>query len=373
MQSDLPNPQDLVRLYFPSNSDVKKIAKELKELPEVKQAVPVFKVLPPTLILGDPLLGSGDTVELDPSTGLENQWYIFRCGADKAWNYSTGENVIVADIDWGYIVTHEDLSHNLDLQNAYNSFDGGTNVSFGESSHGTAVMGIIGASSNDVGLRGFSPKSSLWPIQSDNGPGPDLGGDAWARAIDWVRTRNSNDKRKVIILEVQTGLYGNIEGVPSVNLAIRKAISSGVVVCVAAGNGNRDADINDSGDMIPVTGSILVGATQYDPVQNKRARFSNFGSQITVCAPGDLDHDVTCSSISNNEYRNGFGGTSGATPKVAGTVALMLSVNPDLSHEEVRQILINTGMDVISEQGKPVGRFLNTHAAVETAKSSLAS
>jgi hypothetical protein len=85
-------------------------------------------------------------------------------------------------------------------------------------------------------------------------------------------------------------------------------------VCVAAGNGDRDAGIDDLGNPIPATGSILVGATEYDPAQNRRAWFSNYGGQMVVCAPADSSHDITCNSSSDNAYSIGFGGTSGATP-----------------------------------------------------------
>lgn len=365
----VPNLGNFVTLHFPAESDTRDIAQALNQLPEVERAVAVPKAIPPQIPLDEPLVGTGDQVVTNPVTGLENQWYIFRCGADRAWTMASGDGVIIADIDWGYRISHQDLASRLDLSNAYNAYDGGTNVSTGNSiSHGTAVMGIAGGADNNLGMAGFAFNATLWPVQADSGPGPALGGNAWARAIDWVRTANSNGKRKVIILEVQTGSYGNYEMMPSVNTAIRTAIAHGVVVCVAAGNGDRDAGIDDAGNPIPETGSILVGATAYDATENRRAGFSNFGQQVVVCAPGDGSHDLTCSSTSDSAYRNGFGGTSGATPKVAGTVALMLDLNPNLTHEEVRTILNTTGGAVVTDSGKPVGTFLNTEAAVRAVK-----
>ena len=165
----------------------------------------------------------------------------------------------------------------------------------------------------------------------------------WAEAIDFVRRTDAGGRRKVIILEVQTGTGGNYEQIPSVHRAIRAAIADGCVVCVAAGNGNRPADRTDGDEPFDPTGSILVGATAYDERLNKRAWFSNYGSRVVVSAPGDPRHDLTCGQAADNAYRNGFGGTSGATPKVAGTVALMLSVNPQLSHDDIRDILAGTG------------------------------
>jgi len=365
----IPNMGNFVMLHFPLDADTQRIARELSLLPEVERAVAVPKAIPPQTPLNEPLVGNSDQVVLDPATGMENQWYIFRCRADRAWSMASGNGVVIADIDWGYRTSHQDLASRLDMGHAYNAYDGGTNVSTGGSvSHGTAVMGIAGGADNNLGMAGFAFGATLWPVQADSGPGTPLGGNAWARAIDWVRTANSGGKRKVINLEVQTGSFGNYEMVPSVNAAIRTAIAHGVVVCVAAGNGDRDAGIDDSGNPIPETGSILVGATEYHAIQNRRAWFSNYGPRIVVCAPGDSSHDLTCSNSSDSSYRNGFGGTSGATPKVAGTVALLLDVNPDLTHEDIRTILNSTGTAVVTDAGKPVGTFLNTEAAIRNAR-----
>jgi subtilisin family serine protease len=364
----IPNLGNFVVLHFPVDKDTESIAQELAQLSEVERAVAVPIAIPPDTPLNEPLVGNTDQVVLDPVSNLENQWYIFRCQANQAWNTASGKDVVIADIDWGYRTSHQDLASRLDLNHAYNAYDGGTNVSTGNSIyHGTGVMGIAGGADNNVGMAGFAFGATLWPVQANSGPGTGLGGNSWARAIEWVRTSDSGGKRKVIILEVQTGSYGNYEMVPSVNAAIRTAIAHNVVVCVAAGNGNRDAGIDDSGNPIPETGSVLVGATEYHTTQNRRAGFSNFGSQIVVCAPGDGSHDLTCNSSSDSAYRNGFGGTSGATPKVAGTVALMLEVDPDLTPADIRTLLNTTGTPVVTDAGKPVGTFLNTKAAVKGA------
>ncbi|NNG15918.1 MAG: S8 family serine peptidase, partial [Gemmatimonadales bacterium] len=361
----MPNLGSFFTLQFPPTADIERIASELSQLPEVERAVPVPKAVPPAEPEDEPLVGDQDTVVLDPLTGLENQWYVHRCRVDRAWSRATGQGVVIADIDWGYRTTHEDLEPRFDMGRAYNSYDGGSVVDFGEFiDHGTGVMGHTGAAVNDKGMAGFAHKASLWPIQANDGPGSPVSGNAWAQAIEHVRLADSDGARKVIILEVQTGSFGNYEMVPSVNAAIRTAIADGVVVCVAAGNGDRDAGLDDHGNPIPETGSILVGATAYHAASNQRWRFSNYGPRIVVSAPGDSSHDLTCSSIADTAYRNTFGGTSGATPKVAGTAALLLEVDPNLTHGEIRDILRQTGSTVVTGPDKPVGTFLDADAAV---------
>ena len=381
---ETPHLGHFVTLHFADDADTVGIAAQIDALPEVEKAIAVPAALPPTMTadrlappseaalppsgnpLSEPLVGTGGTVVLNTSTGLENQWYIFRCDVNHAWTRSTGAGVVIADVDWGCRTSHQDLAPQI--AKTYNAFDGTADVTHGGSIfHGTGVMGLTGAAVNGLGMAGVAYDATLWVIQADSGTSAGLGGNAWARGIDWVRTTDSGGKRKVAILEVQTGAFGNYEQVPSVNAAIKTAIAAGVVVCVAAGNGDKDAGLDDSGNPIPETGSILVGATGYDPAVNSRAWFSNYGSRIVVCAPGDSSHDVTCDSSSDSAYRNGFGGTSGATPKVAGVAALMLAANPDLSHAEVRRILNVTGTAVTTDPGKAVGTFLNASAAVQEA------
>lgn len=414
----VPNLNNFFTIHFPPTKDPVEIAKEFERLTMVEKAYPVPTAIPPDQIrrekaelaklslaeieragvrvveaclfsriavqpcagstpLDEPLLGNRDTRYIvDPARNLENQWYIYRCNADSAWALACGEGVVVADIDWGYRTTHEDLASNFDMSHAYNSYDGSSNVSVGTDVwHGTAVTGLAGAEDNNKGMIGFAYGCTMWPIQANTGLGAFLGGNSWARAIDWVRA-DPTSARKVIILEVQTGSWGNYEMVPSVNAAIIAAIADGVVVCVAAGNGDRDAGLDDSQPIrqpIPFTGSIVVGATMYDPTTNPRASFlptwaSNWGARVDVAAPGDWYHDLTCSDIADDAYRNGFGGTSGATPKVAGTVAMMLQCNPNLTPAEVRNIIMTTASPtVVTDPGKPVGGFLNTYEAVREA------
>jgi subtilisin family serine protease len=366
--ADFPDLSNFLRVQLPEETDLAEAVGKLLEVPEILAAVPVPVAIPAS-ITGDPLTGSSDQLASDPSTGLESQWYIYRCGFDKAWEQSDGSQVVVADIDFGYRLSHEDIAPNVNSARAFNSFDGSTNVGQGgKIFHGTGVLGLMGASLNSKGMVGTAFAAELWPIQANTGASQ-LPGNAFANAIEWVCGQDSGGKRKVINLEVQTGAFGNYEQIPSVNLAIRRAIARNVVVCVAAGNGNRDATIADDNlTPIPPTGSILVGATVYDPADNPRAWFSNFGSTVVVSAPGDSDHDVTCSASADTAYTNKFGGTSGATPKVAGTVALMLAVNPALSHDDIRDALFITGKRVTTAPDKPVGSFLSAEGAVAHAK-----
>ncbi|RQP25801.1 S8 family peptidase [Piscinibacter terrae] len=361
-----------VRLHFPPGTPANEVTRSLLDLEAVKKAVVVPGAAPPAAVLQpepvpDPLVGSASPV-VDAQTGLETQWYLHRLKIVPAWSRSQGADVVIADIDWGFRITHDDLHEGI--ERTFNAVDHGADVTQGPAvNHGTAVLSIAGARENGMGMQGVAPRATLWAIQADSGPGPALSHEAWAEALEFVAQEDSGGRRKVIILEVQTNpVLGNYEQIPSVHRAVRSAIAAGCIVCVAAGNGDRRADLDDQGTPFEPTGSILVGATLFDPHGNRRAGFSNFGPTVTVCAPGDPDHDLSCTAASDTSYRNRFGGTSGATPKVAGVAALMLAANPALSHDEVREILVQTGSAVVSDSGKPVGPLVDALAAVQEAQ-----
>jgi len=368
----LPDIRNFVTIRLAADADVIAGAQRLRQVTEVKMAMPIPVSLPPAAVpvpmVGDPLTGTSDQLARDPRTGLDNQWYIFRCKLDEAWLQHDGNGVIIVDIDWGFRTTHQDLRQNIDPAHTYNAYDGSANVSQGTwTMHGTGVMGLAAATMNNVGMCGAAVNATLWPIQANTGGTP-LPGYSWANAIEWASTQKADGHRMVIIVENMTGNFGNIEQVVSVNAAIKRAIARNVIVVVPAGNGNRDATIADDGvTPIPSTGSILVGSTDYDPSRNPRTNWSNYGSTMTVSAPGDKAHDLTCAPTSDSAYTNSFGNTSGAAPKVAGTVALMLGLNPRLTHQQARDILFVCPDVVDTDVSKMVGSFLNAKHAVDEA------
>jgi subtilisin family serine protease len=359
-----------VDLHFPLSVDTTDILAKLRALPEVAQAVEVRGFSAPA-VPADPLIGTTDQLAQDPATQLEMQWYIFRCGVNRAWARASGNGVVIADVDFGFFLDHDDLQPNVESNHTFNAVDGTTDVSAGDQDHGTGVLGLAGAASNDLGIAGVAFNAKFWAIQYNQGNGTPLPGLPLVNAIDWIMQEDSGGRRVVINIEAQTtGAMGNCEQIPGVGEVIRLAISKRFVVCVTAGNGGVDAGLADDGTTpIPPTGSILVGATDFDQFTNPRATStdlgSNFGDRIVVSAPGDGMHDITCGDQSSTDYHSDFGGTSGATAKVAGAVALMLEANPQLTHEQIKTMLVATGSPLATDQ--PMGVFLNADAAVTAA------
>jgi subtilisin family serine protease len=375
LQAEKDNLSRFVDLHFPGNSDIQAILRELRALPQVEQAAEVPEIVT-SAFPTDPLVGTSDQPTNNPILMRDCQWYIFRCGINRAWASVSGNGVVIADVDGGFFLDHQDLAPNVERNHTHNAVDGSNDVTAGpKQDHGTAVLGLAAAASNALGIAGVAFSAKLWPVQYTAGNGAPLGGLPLVNAIDWVTGEDSGGRRVVINVEAQSNpRHGNIEQIPAVGEAIRQAIAKGFVVCVAAGNGDVDAGLADDGvTAIEPTGSILVGATAFDPANpaaNPRAtapggQSSNWGARIVVSAPGDIAHDVTCGDGSKTDYINAFGGTSGAVAKVAGAVALMLEANPALTPGQVGSILVQTGSPLNTD--KPIGVFLNAAAAVTAA------
>jgi subtilisin family serine protease len=357
-------------LYFYPDADVASIAQALNDMRVVVHAIPARRLVPPSAPPGGPLSEPlvrprlGAVVMAGASSGLDNQWYLFRCRINRAWEQGvSGKGVVIADIDWGFLTTHQDLNPRIKFRR--NTIDDSDNVTQGSSiCHGTAVLGIVGAANNGLGMAGVAFGADLWAIQAGEKQSGMLDPGPWCKAVRFVCDKDSGGFRKIIVLEVQTEFGENVEVLPPIRQVIKEAIASGIVVCVAAGNGSGDAGADVHGRTFPLTGSILVGATKYDEVENPISDHSNFGPRVTVYAPGDELHDLTCSSGADNGYRNSFGRTSGATPKVAGTVALMLEANPSLTQCEIKNTLKETGTPIKTDNPYAAGVFLNAERSV---------
>ena len=185
--ADLPDLRNFLTLRFAEDADVQAAATRLRQVAEVKAALPVPIIAPPAVVpqpmVGDPLTGVSDQLVTDPKTGLQNQWYIFRCRLDQAWLKHDGNGVIIADIDFGFRTTHQDLRQNIDNAHTYNAFDGSSNVSQGNQTfHGTGVLGLAAATMNNVGMCGAAVNATTWPIQANTG-GTALAGFSWANAM----------------------------------------------------------------------------------------------------------------------------------------------------------------------------------------------
>jgi serine protease len=291
----------------------------------------------------------------DPNYAL--QWHYKAMNLENAWDITdgTGNPITVSVVDTGAI-NHPDLQGTFvggyDFITDTNEAGDGdgrdadpTDLGGDSGYHGSHVAGTIAAQSNNgSGVAGVNWGAKVVPVRvlGINGSGTNadiLPGIQWAAGIHVDGVPDNPNPAKVINLSLggkrscsqdEQDLYDNIK-------------AKGVIVVVAAGNSNEDANNHSPASCNNV---ITVGAT--GPT-NTRAPYSNYGSPIDVMAPGgDTKQTITfngktypagvLSTLLDDQSKPVYGfyqGTSMASPHVAGLVSLMLSKDSSLSFDTI--------------------------------------
>ena len=305
------------------------------------------------------------------------QWHLRAINLPAAWDQTTGSaDATVAIVDSGVVTTHPDLEGKLlpgyDFVNSADSGDGdgrdGDPTDPKGISHGTHVAGTVGAATNNgLGVAGVSWGARILPVRV---LGTDDEGDAngtLADAIDGILWSVGErvpgvptNPNPADVLNLSLGGPFLCSDAEALQDAFDRANAAGAVVVVAAGN-----DDDDASNYTPAScGNVIaVGATT---IENKRARYSNYGARVDVMAPGgdtstDFDNDgepdgvlstVRPSAAGSGGYAY-FQGTSMASPHVAGVAALLKGVRPSLSTADVRDILTATATPLTDSSCRP--------------------
>ncbi|MFC1767180.1 S8 family serine peptidase [Candidatus Margulisiibacteriota bacterium] len=264
-----------------------------------------------------------------------NQWGLFKINAEEAWNITTGsEDLKVAVIDTGVNYNHEDLAGKV-----INGFDfvNWDSDPMDDHGHGTHVAGIIGAATNNAkGIAGISWDSKILAVKAINSEGWGYTGTS-ARAIVYA----ADNGAKIINMS-----YGSSYNDPYEKAAVDYAHARGCLLVAAAGNGASDSKIYPAG----FDNVIAVASTDID---DRKSNYSNFGSWIDLAAPGgDQSYDPKSRILStyystDNNYV-WMMGTSMASPHVAGVAALIKTMRPEYSPDDIEKQLKDTADDISS-------------------------
>jgi len=299
-----------------------------------------------------------------------SQWHFPLIGnIETIWNEFSGAGIRVGVYDDGVDYNHEDLDDNYDSSlHALDDFGNAIDpFPVGNDAHGTACAGLIGAESdNGVGGTGVasgvtltgvnifnsaiygyvnaSDSSGFMDVAGQAGTNFDISSNSWGSTPGFGSGQNINDASS--FAGELHGVYGNISATGRGGL--------GTVIVQAAGNDTLDANgsgVNSSRYTITVAASDEFGNIQ---------DYSNFGTSILVTAPaGAVTTDITGGSgYSSGDYTTTFGGTSAATPIVAGVTALMLEASENsLGWRDVQNILAISASETGSGYGNLASGF----------------
>lgn len=268
----------------------------------------------------------------------------------EAWDINTGNNTItIAIIDDGVDTTHEDLNTVAGFDFANNDNDPNPDAADG---HGTACAGIAGAiGNNGLGVAGVCQNCRIMPIKIFNGDSTT--NTAAAGAINYAWQQGA---------DILSNSWGGGSASDLINAAIRDAKNNGrsgkgAVIVFASGNHNANT-VEYPARLSEV---IAVGASspcdeRKSPTSCDGETFwgSNYGPELDVVAPGVIIQttDIMGSGGYNSDnYFDRFNGTSAATPHVAGLAGLLLSIDPNLTSDQI-QNLIETTADDVNNNGR---------------------
>jgi len=262
----------------------------------------------------------------DPYYRYGYQWGLQKIEAPSAWDLSTGHSeVIVAVVDSGVAPTHPDLRDKL--VPGYN-FVSDSQDTADDHGHGTHMAGIIAATAdNGIGIAGVSFHSRIMPVKVI-----DSEGRAWYSRIAQGIVYAADHGAKVINLSLGGYAFSSY-----LQDAVDYAWNRGAVVVAAAGNGNTDEPFYPAA----YVNAIAVSATDRN---DSRAPFSNYGSYISVAAPGVGVYSTYWHGGSN--YYASMSGTSTAAAYVSGIAALLLSQDSTQSNDAVRSVIRETADDL---------------------------
>ena len=305
----------------------------LKQLPEVAyvEKVPLYHTL---------------HAPNDPAYEEDIQYYLNLVHAVEAFDIHTGSSeVFVAIVDDAFLYDHPDLAANVVVSKCYDVADDDSDTrppSSGDNkagpfdfSHGTHVGGIAGAvTNNGLGMASISNnRIKLFGIKatSDDTNDPST----IERSFEGVARAIENGAK---VINMSFGGSGNSTAWQEM---IDEATANGVIFVAAAGNGNTSVKNYPAA----YRNVIAVANTDEDDEKNFS---SHFGDWVDISAPGSTIYSTV---VADNGTSGAYGfntGTSMSSPLVAGLVALLLSENATLSHNEVLSILQLTADDILA-------------------------
>jgi subtilisin family serine protease len=251
----------------------------------------------------------------------DREYWLANYGIQSAWSTTKGAGVTIAIIDTGVDGSHPDLTGTV---------VGGTDVSGvgsangqkpvgTDSEHATMVASLLAGHGHGVGnqdgVLGVAPAAKLLSVSVGLGVGATGSDDQIAEAVRWSADHGAN----IINMSLTRN---TLDWPQSWDDAFLYAMKKGVIIVAAAGN--RGSGTTEVGAPATMPGVVVVAGVD----QNGNASFdaSSQGITLSVSAPSE----ALVGAAPGGGYFE-WAGTSGATPLVAGVIALIEASHPKLS------------------------------------------
>jgi thermitase len=289
------------------------------------------------------------------SPSSTSQWGPWKISCPPGWDLTQGSSsVVIAVCDTGIDYNHPDFvnaggSSKIDDSDSANFVTGltGPGTAQDDHGHGTHVSGIAAAATNNsLGVAGVGCNCRIMPVKVLNSSGSGSLVQV-ANGIVWAAEHGA----KVINLSL-----GSPNSSSTLQSAVDYAWESGAVIVAAAGNYGIPQPFYPAA----CANAIAVGATDSS---DARASFSNFGSWVSVAAPGVSILSTYGRTTYPSTYAT-MSGTSMASPHAAGEAGLLFAMLPGVSNGTVRAI--------IESNAAPVGSWVN-HGRIDVYQSLSAS
>jgi subtilisin family serine protease len=273
-----------------------------------------------------------------PDPLLESQWTLKYTESARVWNLVEQKREIkVAVVDTGVDYNHPDLKNRVLKKLGYDFYNGDRDP-MDDGWHGTHVAGIIAAESgNGIGISGItgSLDVKIIPVKVLDGSGQGPSG-IIAEGIRYSVNKGADIINLSINFDVKDEFIAD---------AIKYAWDKGVFVVVASGNNNKNSDYNSPASDF---GAFTVASINQ---AYEKSYFSSFGESVKVSAPGER----ILSTVPGGTYVNKEG-TSMAAPAAAGIAAILKAQMPELTPQQLTDILIETSLNnVKTDSDKPIG------------------
>lgn len=292
---------------------------------------------------------------------LTNQWGPLKIQAPLAWDFTRSNDVIVAVIDTGIDLNHEDLKDNLwtgpDGEHGYTAIGGFLSAGgMDDNGHGTHVAGTIGGiGNNGIGVAGLNWKVQLIAMKFIGVDGSGFTADAALIIEKMIDLKLAGHP-----IRLSSSSWGGAFYDPVLEDSFRAAEEVDILNVCAAGNDALDVDLTPfSPASLPLDGIVSVLASDE---QDEKALFSNWGIIGTdLFAPGV--RILSCKMGGGYWY---LSGTSMACPHVSGVLAAMFALNPSINSYQAKSVLLDPdSLDQVSfMENSTFGGRLNMFKAV---------